>query len=114
MKRHMVITPQSFLGALVVLCCFTFILRLTHFYPCNHKHSTTGEKHIPLEKKACEKVSLESTESGAGEQFPPLDCKAKARVKGMLLSQTPVAGWAPGIVFNLMALNCPNVNVNEL
>ena len=35
------------------------------------------ERIIPTD---CGEISFESTESGAGEQFLPLDCKAKAHV----------------------------------
>ena len=36
---------------------------------------------------APEEISLQSAKSGAGEQFLPVDCMAKARVKGMFFSQ---------------------------
>ena len=50
----------------------------------------------PPEKKALEKISCQSTKSrAAGEQFLPLDCMAKARPKGVLFSQTPVARSPP-------------------
>ena len=60
------------------------------------RRSRTGvcEKSTPPEKKTCGKLSLENTESGAGEQFLPRDCLAKARATGVFCSQTPVAGGA--------------------
>ena len=48
------------------------------------------EKNTPPEKKALGKIGFQSTKSGAGEQFLPLDCMATGRVKGMCFSQTPV------------------------
>ena len=36
-------------------------------------------------------MSLQNTKSEAGEQFLPLDCRAKAARKGMFFSQTPVS-----------------------
>ena len=37
-----------------------------------------------------QKLCLTSNASGAGEQFLPLGCMAKARVKGLFVSQVPV------------------------
>ena len=48
------------------------------------------KKETPPEKKTCEHISLENTQSGAGEQFLLLDCRARACAKGVLISQTPV------------------------
>ena len=42
------------------------------------------ERNTPPEKTACEKTSLQSTKSGAGEQFLLLLCMARARLKGVL------------------------------
>ena len=47
-------------------------------------------KSTPPEKNKYGKTSFKSTKSGAGEQFPPPDCKAKARAR-VLLSQTPTS-----------------------
>ena len=47
-------------------------------------------KKTPPENDTLGKVSLQSTKSGAGEQFLLLDCRAEARIKGSVCSQTPV------------------------
>ena len=47
-------------------------------------------KNTPPDWKTDGEASFEITESGAGGQFPTLDCKAKAHVKGTCFSQTPV------------------------
>ena len=50
------------------------------------------KKHTPLDppdKKNLGSISVKNTKSGGGEQFL-LCCKAKARRKGVLLSQTQV------------------------
>ena len=52
-------------------------------------HTDVCEESTPLEKQTCGKISLD-TESGAGEEFLLLVCRAKALVKGMCFSQTPV------------------------
>ena len=41
------------------------------------------EKNTPLEKETLERISSKNIRSGAGEQFLPLRCKAKAPVKGV-------------------------------
>ena len=46
----------------------------------------SGGKHSSGE--TCGKTSFQSAK--AGEQFPLLVCKAKARMKGVLVSETPV------------------------
>ena len=48
------------------------------------------ERSIPPDKKTGGKRSFEKTKLGAGEQFLPLDCRAKAGAQGVF-SQTPVA-----------------------
>ena len=48
-------------------------------------------KNTPLEKNMLRKTSLVSAKSGAGEQFPTLDCRARARLKGVFFSQMPVS-----------------------
>ena len=35
-------------------------------------------------------IELQNAKSEAGEQSLPLDCRARARLKGMLFVQTPV------------------------
>ena len=71
--------------------------------------------HCPPEKNTCEKTSLQSAKSGAGEQFPPLDCKAKAGAKGMFCSQTPVEkkGWGVRVE-TLIELKFPNSSCSSL
>ena len=51
---------------------------------------SVGKTNTPPENDAHWKISFQSTNSGAGEQFMLLDCMAKARVKGSFCSQTPV------------------------
>ena len=48
------------------------------------------ENTTPPKKTTGGKLSSQNKKSGAAEQFPLLDRKAKARVKGVLVSQTPV------------------------
>ena len=55
-------------------------LGLTIVAPVSMKEDT------PPEKKALGKTSFQRTEEGAGEQFLPQDCRAKARVKGVFCS----------------------------
>ena len=52
--------------------------------------SRVCEKNTPPEKKTCGKSSFQSTKSGAGEQFLPLDCFAKARAKGFFFTDTGI------------------------
>ena len=52
-------------------------------------HTGVCEK-TPPEKKTGENIGFENAASGAGKQFLLLDCRAKARVKGLFVSQTPV------------------------
>ena len=59
-----------------------------------------SDKHTPLDKKALGKTSFQSTNSGAGEQFLPPDCRAKACQKEFFFSDA-------GIVF------CPSSWVCE-
>ena len=47
-------------------------------------------KKTLLENDARWNISFHSTESGAGEEFPLLDFRARACAKGVFLSQTPV------------------------
>ena len=47
-------------------------------------------KNTPPEKKTRGKNSFQSTKSGGGCQFLQLDCRARARTKGVFVSQTPV------------------------
>ena len=49
------------------------------------------EKNTPRENDAHWNVSLQSTRSGAGEQFLLLDCRARACAEGLFFSQTPVS-----------------------
>ena len=49
-----------------------------------------SEKNTPPGRKTLWKIGFQSTESGAGMQFLPLDCLAKARAKGVFFPQTPV------------------------
>ena len=46
--------------------------------------------NTPSERKILDNLSLSNTKSGAGELFLPLCCKARARVKGIICSQTLV------------------------
>ena len=47
--------------------------------------------NTPPKKKAAGKMRLQSTKSGAGYPFLPLDCRAKASQKWVFCSQTPVS-----------------------
>ena len=42
-------------------------------------------------RKNLGKMSVQSSKAGDGEQFPLLDCMAKARVKGLAFSLTLIA-----------------------
>ena len=42
-------------------------------------------KNVPPERRTRGKFSFKNTKSGAGEQFLPQECMAKARVKGVFL-----------------------------
>ena len=60
-------------------------------------------KNTPPEKNTGGKTGFQSTKSGAGEQFLLLDFMAKARIKGVVVSQTPVwkhlsGGWKCAII----------------
>ena len=69
------------------------------FQTCNQHDmnicvKTTKEKEndvcandTPPENKTIREMSFQSTKSGAGEQFPPLDSMARARLEGAFLSQ---------------------------
>ena len=59
----------------------------------------TVTKSTPPEKKTLESTSLKSARSGAGEQSLPLTCWAKARLKGVFFSQTPVS-WPRYDIFS--------------
>ena len=48
------------------------------------------KENTPPENETLGKMSLQSTESGAGEQLLPLDSMARARIEGVFISQTPV------------------------
>ena len=58
------------------------------------------EKVTPPDKKTGWKISFENTESGAGLQFLLLGRMAKARVKGVIILQTPV-GWSNNYANNI-------------
>ena len=45
---------------------------------------TSVKQNTPPEKKTPKIISFWSTRSGAGEQFLLLDCRAKARVEGVV------------------------------
>ena len=47
-------------------------------------------KNTPPEKKVCGQISFRSIQPGAGEQFLLKGCRARARRKGQLFSQTTV------------------------
>ena len=47
-------------------------------------------KKTPPEKNTLGETSFQSITSGAAEQFTPQDCRVKARMKGLFLSQTPL------------------------
>ena len=53
-------------------------------------HTGVCEKNTPPEKRTLGKIGFRSTKSGAGEQFLPLECKAKACAKAVSFSETPV------------------------
>ena len=53
-------------------------------------HTSVCEKNTPSENNRHWNISFQITKSGAGEQFLPLDCRARARRKGVFLSQTLV------------------------
>ena len=55
-------------------------------------HAAVCEKNTPPENYDLGKIILQNAKSGAGELFLPPDCRARAHLKGMFASQTPVAG----------------------
>ena len=57
-------------------------------------HTGVCEKNTPPEKNTGGEISFESTESGAGEQFPPLDCKVDAHVKGVFSADIGMLDYA--------------------
>ena len=67
-----------------------------------------SEKHTPLKKTTRGRTSSQSTQSGAGEQFLPLDIGANARRKGVVFSQTPVV---KGVIVKL-ELSHPKVSLH--
>ena len=71
---------------------------------CDTTVTGVCEKHIPPEKKTGWKFSFENTESGAGLQLLLLGRMAKARVKGVVCSQTPVAMTMAAIITVRMAV----------
>ena len=56
-------------------------------------HTGVCEKNTPPEKRTLGTRSLKNTKSGPGEGFLPLGCMAKAREKGLCVSQTSL--WIP-------------------
>ena len=75
----------------------SILSHLTHFRilapPFEHVDTDVCETN-PLER--VRKTSFQSsTTSGAGEQFKLLDCMAKARVKAICFSRTPVLSQPP-------------------
>ena len=54
------------------------------------------KKHTPPEKNRHWNISFQSTKSGAGWQFPPLDCRARARLKGMCFFTGTGTKWPRG------------------
>ena len=50
-----------------------------------HNEIITQPSHTPPEKNNDGKAGFQGTKSGAGEQFPPQDCRAKAPTKGVCL-----------------------------
>ena len=59
--------------------------------PLLHEDSGVCEKNTPPKNDTIRKIGFRGTPSGAGGQFPLLDCRARARVKGVVsFSQTPV------------------------
>ena len=81
------LTSQIFVTRERVKTCSGWEVQTSPSYVALHCSSLRYQclwKNTPPDKKTGRTISVESTNSGAGLQFPPLDCRAKARTKGVL------------------------------
>ena len=72
----------------IMIISVTTVISIIVFIHNPHAYiatSDTGvcEKHTPLDDKTGGDISFQKTKSGAGLQFLLLDCKARARTRGM-------------------------------
>ena len=64
--------------------------RSSRSFDPNNLGTGVCERNTPPEKNTHGNLSFKNTKQGAGEQFLPQNCMAKAFGKGVCFSQTPV------------------------
>ena len=86
-KLACVVLHVSLLVCFVDLLCFALFIFIG-FWCVSLPVSVN--KNTPPEKNTCGEISFQSTKSGGGKEFLLLDRRAKARAKGVIISQAPV------------------------